>query len=380
MPKSSDTSSKSQPSPAVKADERSFDQMLARLYHYVNDVLKEDEFGPAAPQIAWDWEMVYEAIYPEKANSVYSGLLWYGLDCMESWSKKTKLGNEEWRVILPEGARQEMLVHLKKLLTRRQHGVRQLHILEVQSKVGLGLSLLEKRGDWKDVLEYIRKLIHLDESINRIIVLLKRYVRPAPFDSAEIPKESFNEYNRQMKRMRKHSGRSNAADAYNLATVDRLTTSSELGRASCKAYLITATKTVAAVAPLRVHDPFYFVFQAQVRNEHPEREDRVNALMAIAASILRHRLARRQGYVEALPSPLTRTNTKSFIHELDLLHDDPALFELGQMMSNAWQAVERSTELAQEISDDLAIPPRDYDYAFRGFKRCASELSLIALN
>jgi hypothetical protein len=349
---------------------------MSALYSYVDQIFLEDVMGIDPPYIVWDWEMVQEAIYPEDTDSVYAGVLWYGLECTAELEEKMPSGGDERRVIIPFGAKIEMMYHLRELLSSYQQERRRLEVLEAQARSGKRLERFEGHADWKDVLEVIRQLMLSEEAVNRLSLLFERYVRPAPFKASEITEEELEIYLLQISRKRPGARERNRADAYNLASVAKLMPSWPPGRHGRSACLISATKTVSEIGPW-VKDPFYFVFQAQMRKEFPELEARKKTLTVILSSLLRYWIISKESPLPRQPA-IRRPEARSFLHDLDLLHGrDPALDDLARIMSNAWQAVERTAQLARKLSDDIRVPERDYPYRLSGFKTIASRLSLV---
>src|ERR1035437_10236969 len=153
---------------------------LRLLAKYLADVRDDCDSSSAELRFAWDWEMLREAIYPNSPGSVFSGVLWYGLECLEASSAV----RDDWKILMPEGTRKELLGFLTGLLSSYKKHNRRLSnaaptLNEVYLSLGSGNAFVE-RPEWKQILLQISSLMRIDQAIDRLLLILQRYARPTP--------------------------------------------------------------------------------------------------------------------------------------------------------------------------------------------------------
>jgi hypothetical protein len=172
---------------------------------------------------AWDWEMLHEIVYEEETRSVFSTLLLYGLQCL----RECKTDDDEYRILIPEGTRRELLRDLKRLVNDlRKTG----SVIDAATGGGRNnplktrVPLFAGNSDWQDVLKALSVFSYTEHRIERLLMVLDTFAIPSPLPAARIPNEKVRYYLQQMDRSRprhKYKQR-NEADAYNLAMVDEL--------------------------------------------------------------------------------------------------------------------------------------------------------------
>ena len=330
---------------------------LQRLLKYLFWILEQSDEEHDMPNIAWDWEMFQEIIYPHYAGSVYSGVLWYGLECLRAYSGE----GEDWKIIIPEGTRRELLTHLKQLASKYTKRLKKVFDPEEQDKY---LHKLENsvpsqwlRQDWKDILKEIIALQHMEHAIDRLLLLIRLYTRPAPFNSSNISANKVKYYKERLSRFRHESSdrTRNIADAYNLATIENFEGEGDEGQLVENAFLITATTAVNHSGPHLTRDPIYFAISMEMKRQYPDVKSRKKLILAALARI--YSLLVRLGELPEQESDSTdltrRQDVKSFLTGLSNLYDDPVLSELGRLTTRAMKSVENVTSQTRQINTEM---------------------------
>ena len=227
----------------------------------------------------WDWEMIYEAVYPFSSSSIYSGILWYGLDCLR---QSEHLDDLSWRIVIPEGSRDELPSHLERVRTRYRSILERqdLHTLRAQEGETLSQNSAFDRPDYKLMNRDLAQLHTLDQAMARLLYLLRTYARPLPYTLEQVPKSSINYYKDRLGTLRKDADDvlRNNADALNLASAELLGPPSA-SVLQGQAALITATRAVAKRAPSLARDPIFFALTAILRKSYPRRRHREQMIM-----------------------------------------------------------------------------------------------------
>jgi hypothetical protein len=305
----------------------------------------------------WDWEMVHEAIDPYSTSAVFSGVLWYGLGVLETLGTQ----NKRPRVVYAEGTRRELLWHLTAVARRYQRHVRHANRAQQLGRSFEGVKRFSARADWKDVLGKLLELVKLDESIDRLLLLLTKYAEPMPVELEAVPQQVFNAYRESLSRERgeKEAQRRNEADAWNLASVDYL--SRTLGIRSVG--LITATTAVHRVGQEQSRDPFYFALDLQMRRRYPDRENRKTVLQEMLSKL--YSVLAKIGTVEALESRsgtshIGRGEIADLLENLPRLGEDAVLKEIADIAIRGAQAIQNSRVQSRQSESSLVDDYGEY--------------------
>ena len=336
-----------------------FSQQLEGLGGYIANLL-ELEQGQKDLVFLWDHEMIFEILFPWQANSVYSGLLWYGLECLRE-SSRLSAGNS-WRVILPEGTRIELEQTLSRMMDKysalQRRSIPSDDTLLVAS-LNESLGEFKEHPEYRDVVSAAAQLRNLDHAVARLILFLQRYARPVPFAPTVIEKTQVEYCVGKLRRERKLWAEQsrNDADGVNLACAEAL---SELEPTTVPT-LITATGAVLRKGHPWAKDPLFFALAAHFSRQHPVREARRRILkrnqthilelvnqtsdMAEAAS-----LRRREA-----PASSRRHEVPEFLRALGSLQADPFLMEVAALTAEARQAVLTAAQQASDLANELTV-------------------------
>jgi hypothetical protein len=293
-----------------------------------------------------DWDLLQEAIYPDKASSVYSALVWFALDCLESSSR-----GDDWKPILPEGTRRELLHHLANLTGNASQALADQRIArssEARERLIGTLPPEWQRPDWREVLGYLQQLYRANEAMHLLLLVISRYTRPCqPLNEEDLAEEK-RLYEKRLSRFRRKA--SNSADAQNLATAVLLSPSDATGNARVRATLVTGSRTVWQAGDRKTADPFLFMVDAYYRRYQPDRHVRKKQLRSLISDLYKL-LAEVDHVPEGQDENLMREETPGFFAGLDAL-DNVALQELGRLLSTATQAVANARALAEQLATD----------------------------
>ena len=345
----------------------------------------------------WDFEMIFEAIYPFASSSVYSGVLWYGLECLRQASDT---GDISWRIVIPEGSRRELEAHLEHVRERYVAILKrpEVRALQTSDNEWLSKSPEYNRPDYKPVSKRIDQLRTFDEAIHRLLRLLRTYARPMPYSPGELPQGLTTFYQDRIGAARREAGDAarNEADALNLANTDLLNPPSDNTK---RATLITATRAVTQSGREMVRDPIFFALTAILHKNFPIRKHRTRVIEGMIARLysMAGRIhAETSGQdAEDRPVPLMlpvneadsgdldestseidglvhdlspesqerihkgaltkRYEMRAFMSALEYLYRDPVLVLLTDLMSQANQAATSARFQSKSIDSELEV-------------------------
>ena len=211
---------------------------LEVLQFYLSNILGRDLGKLPTREYVFDWEMLYEAVYSESSDAVYSGAIWYGLERLQELRDPAVKAY----VVVPEGTRMELFRHLQWLLSDRPT-IRHYSMLLSASKASSFLPSGDfKRKDWERVwltTEHILELQdHRRRIAQRIAGVLRTYTRPMPYHPKELLTEDIHFYRGKLDRLRPDERSDegvNVADSFNLASVEKLLRDSNVGYHYCPA-------------------------------------------------------------------------------------------------------------------------------------------------
>lgn len=319
---------------------------LARVGQYLARINMQLSETDGEPRYCLDWEMLQEAIYPDDPRSVYSPLIWYAFECTEAASDR----DEDWSLLIPEGARIELLRHLRTLLRDLRDSARALSDPSSRSRameesLGTLPACWRGRRDWKGALQCISTLYRASQAVRILVHLMHRYCRPVPPKVPSCSKTALLHYEHELSLVR--SKKSNRADAINLASVSALHHAGPSHAPSTvSVQLITGSATLWKLSPDSCVDPFYWVLEADFRRRFKHKRARAVALASTISDIYRI-LARITPYVAK--QHLFRDEVNAFMQLLEGLADDQALRELGQLLSSCSQAVANARLQARDV-------------------------------
>jgi hypothetical protein len=301
----------------------------------------------------WDHEMIHELLHPFESKSVYSGLLWYGL---QSLRDSASLGDaDSWRVIIPEGTKQELQNYLSRLLEKYDLLLKGSAPDDSDKPATAGaLELLGPfdRKDYKEVLRAISQLKDLERAVAKLLVLFQRYARPLPFGRDDVPFDSMAFYIARLERNRKLARdiSRNEADALNLACTDKLASDDH----NISPVLITATGAVRAADKHLTNDPLFFALAAHYIRLHPTPEARRRVIGKAVAHI--QNLINRAGDARVgSDEPFTpRAGVAEFLVDLVNLAADPFLIDLANLSFEAQQATNISAAQVRSAAQEIA--------------------------
>jgi hypothetical protein len=334
-------------------------RVLNKYLRHIQAVCEQTNEGPS---YLIDWEMIQEAIEPADVEAVYSGVLWYALESHEA----SDPSGARSKVFIPEGTRRELAQYLARLVSRFNatwsrvslRAQQQTHPTSMDDLLQIvGSQSDYGRPDWKEVLQLVFELNRIGEAVDRLVLILKRYARPIPFNPEQISAPEVQFYERRLGRLRSDpndAGR-NRADALNLASLE-LMRSSESGQL---AGLVTATRAVLTVGQQFTSDPVCFVLETAIRRHFPDPLQRQRMLEIMNARVLTlivklNEIIPEQPTEE--PKRLTRGTFSDFLESLKGLYDDPVLSEFARLFSMAIQAIENAVSQARRLATDLQLP------------------------
>lgn len=301
----------------------------------------------------WDHEMIHEILNPFDSRSVYSGLLWYGLQCLRE-SAALNAG-DQWRIIIPEGTRQELQEYLHRLLGRYASLLTaninpQSKELAVRSTANALRSF--NRTDYREVLQAISQLKDVERTVAKLLVFLQRYARPLPFSPDDLPAESKSYYTARLETKRKLADdiKRNDADALNLACIDKLAADNQ----GTSPALITATIAVQKAAKHLTNDPLFFALAASHIKRYPDRGARrraINRALVRLQDLVNHSDDLRQQPGKAFTR---RSDVREFLTALVGLRKEPYLMDIAILMTEAQQAVQTSAVQTARVAREFA--------------------------
>jgi len=381
----------------VMVDQERIAGLASSLKTLANYLLLAKEDAEKEFTFLWDWEMIFEAVYPFASSSIYSGILWYGLECLHL-SEHTD--DVSWRIVIPEGSRDELRVHLERVRTKYQTILDRPEVqsLQPQDVDALANDPAYDRPDYKIVNRDLAQLRTLDLAMARLLHLLRTYARPLPYTLEQVPQTAISYYKERLGTLRKDADdiERNNADALNLASTELLGPLSATDQKR-QAALITATKAVAKRAPSLARDPIFFGLTAILRKNFPNRRQREQVIMNMIGSLYRiitnlRRMAppgddedysltqlREESEavvavgetpeIDALIEELSlerperlrsgaltsRYELRTFTEAIDTLRSDPTLVLLSTLMSQASQAARSAHFQSVSIAKDLEV-------------------------
>lgn len=327
-----------------------FAQQLDSLGGYVTSLL-DMEKDHRDLVFLWDHEMIIEIMYPWQTNSVYSGLLWLGLENLREASQLSAGGT--WRIVIPEGTRVELERTLLRMADKYSSLLSKASSTDLASSVSsLDQALMEfkDRSEYHDVVATASQLQNLDHTVGRLILFLQRYARPIPFSLNSVDSSQIEYYRRKLERERKQATDllRNEADALNLACAEMLPDE----ETSVVPALITATGAVLRRGKPWARDPMFFALSTHFKKQHPTLESRRRILQRMQVHI-QDMVNRTEDL--ATSGSFRRHEVPEFLRALDALKSDPFFMEVAAFTAQARQAILTASAQAQTIAEEFTM-------------------------
>jgi len=236
--------------------------ILSRLTQLHNDGAKPT----SEPRFYLDWDILHEAIYADRAQSVFGGAIWQTLSTLSAKAPDT-------RFTIPDGTLREMHDHLQDIVSESSALKRHLD-REPPDSNDPPTSIHYWSDAWKDLLPEIRVNLHI-KTISRLAQILDTFCQPR---REQIPDPSVyvnSYYLPRLQRDRPGQTRNNDADSLNLAVVDLLQRSDENNIHK----LVTATGPVLRANSSLTADPTYLYLHAYMRTRFADPRQRQHEIV-----------------------------------------------------------------------------------------------------